>query len=298
MKQFEVLQSISKYLSRFKEQLKILNANGEFSINIHAENVLIKILNIVFDANFENTNYSEGKTYNTMDLRDKKQRIAIQVTATSNIKKVKETLQSFVKYNHYENFDKILILILTDRQEKYSQESFDKILESKFVFSQNDDIIDLTSLYVKINALNELTKMLAINELLESQFRDKLDVPKNPDIQSFDNLLNELTPLFLENKELFKKFGPNSGATVTEPLRTDLTLWYKIRREKLVPNNSVIYKLIESNLHYIPSEFENIFEKLKAHIYAFEKHCEDADFDYTQYQFPTEIEKIIFNESK
>ena len=30
-------------LSRFKEQVEILNSNGEFSINIHAENILIGI---------------------------------------------------------------------------------------------------------------------------------------------------------------------------------------------------------------------------------------------------------------
>jgi len=298
MKQFEALQSISKYLSRFKEQVKILNANGEFSINIHAENILIKILDIIFDADFENTNYTEGKTYNTMDLRDKNKRIAVQVTATSNITKVKETLQSFVKNNHYENFDKIIFLILTDRQEKYSQEALDKITDSKFVFKQNEDIIDLSTLYVKINALNTLTQILAINELLESQFKDKIDAPTTPDIQSFDDLIRHLKPLFIENKELFKKFGPNSGASVTEPLRTDLTLWYKVRREKLVPNNSFIYKLIESNFHYIHPDFKNIFDKLQAHIYAFEKHCEDTNFDYTQYQFPIEIEKIIFNGSK
>jgi hypothetical protein len=32
----EVHLEISKYLARFKEQIKILNANSEFSTNIHA----------------------------------------------------------------------------------------------------------------------------------------------------------------------------------------------------------------------------------------------------------------------
>lgn len=44
--QFELLHNISKYLSRFSEQVKILNSNSEFSINIHAENALIFIFNI------------------------------------------------------------------------------------------------------------------------------------------------------------------------------------------------------------------------------------------------------------
>ena len=87
MKQLELLHLISKYLSRFTEQVKILNKNGEFSINIHAENVLIKALNIIYNSDFENMNYVEGKNYNTIDLRDKSNQMSIQITATSSIKK-------------------------------------------------------------------------------------------------------------------------------------------------------------------------------------------------------------------
>lgn len=41
MNQQKLLFRISQLLSRFTEQVKILNSNGEFSINIHAENILI-----------------------------------------------------------------------------------------------------------------------------------------------------------------------------------------------------------------------------------------------------------------
>ena len=35
--------------------------------------------------------------------------------------------------------------------------------------------------------------------------------------------------------------------------------------------------------------------KFKNHVYAFEKHCEDPLFDYSQYLFPNEFPSIIFN---
>ena len=63
MNQQKLLFRISQLLSRFTEQVKILNSNGEFSINIHAENILINILNIIYDCNLKNINYEEGKTY-------------------------------------------------------------------------------------------------------------------------------------------------------------------------------------------------------------------------------------------
>ena len=54
MNQQKLLFRISQLLSRFTEQVKILNSNGEFSINIHAENILINILNIIYDCNLKN----------------------------------------------------------------------------------------------------------------------------------------------------------------------------------------------------------------------------------------------------
>lgn len=294
MQQHELLLSVSKYLSRFKEQIKILNANGEFSINIHAENVLISILNIIYNCNLKNTNYTEGKNYNSIDLKDEDKKISIQITSTSNIEKIKHTLRQFIKYKHLEKYEKLVILILTDRQQSYSQKSLDQIIQGKINFEQGKDIIDLTSIYVKLSAINDLKKTLVVNELLASQFRDiKDNDSKNITFSTFEKLKDFLKPLFIENGQIFKDFGPNSGAKSTEPLRWDLTLWYKARREKLVPNNSIIANIIKLNTHLISKENEDIFNDLLSHIYAFEKHCEDANFDYSSYLFPNKILKIF-----
>lgn len=293
MNQHQLLLSISKYFARFSEQIKILNANGEFSINIHAENVLIKILNIIYNCDFENVNYVEGKNYDSIDLRDKNGILAIQITATSNITKVKHTLSQFIKNKHSDNYKRLIVLILTGRQERYSQEPLDKILQKQIVFDQGKDIIDFSTLYVLLNSLNDLGKILAVKELLESQFSDVIVDSEPSPVKDFTDLLNFLHPYILENGKIFKQLGPNSGANVTEPLRWDLTIWYKARREKILPNNTVIANSIKSNMSLIPVDQIAVFEKLLNHIYAFEKHCEDANFDYSNYLFPTEILKIF-----
>lgn len=293
MNQHQLLLSISKYLARFSEQIKILNANGEFSINIHAENVLIKILNIIFNCDFENVNYVEGKNYDSIDLRDKNGMLAIQITATSKITKVKHTLTQFIKNGHSSNYKRLVILILTGRQERYSQDPLNKILQKKITFDQGKDIIDFSTLYVLLNSLNDLSKILTIKELLESQFRDIIVDSEPISIKNFTDLLNFLHPYIIENGKIFKQLGPNSGAAVTEPLRWDLTLWYNARREKILPNNISIGNLIKSNMSLIPFEQITVFEKLLNHIYAFEKHCEDANFDYSNYLFPSEILKLF-----
>lgn len=96
MNQQNILFRISQLLSRFTEQVEILNSNGEFSINVHAENILIGILNTIYECNLENVNYNENKIYPAIDLRDYENRIAIQVTSTANLEKIKHTLSESI----------------------------------------------------------------------------------------------------------------------------------------------------------------------------------------------------------
>jgi|GEM_PF-1623581 len=296
MKQQELLLSISKYFARFSEQVKILNKNGEFSINIHAENVLIGVLNDIYEVDLENVNYTEGKNYDTIDLRDKRGKLSIQVTATSGIKKIKNTLEGYVNNQHYKSFKELKILVLTGRQEKYNQAALDKITRSEFSFDSSRDIIDFSSIYVLLNKQNDLKKIFAIKEILESQFSDIASSVTPVKIDSFNKLCEILYPYFNENGMIFKNFGPNSGSDGIGELRWDLTLWYKARREKLLPNNAIISSLIRENIQIIPQDYEDVFEEFLSHSYAFEKHCEDKNFDYSAHQFPVVITKIVHDE--
>lgn len=171
MNQAIKLDRISQLLSRFKEQVKILNSNGEFSINIHAENVLISVLNIIYDCDLKNLNYEVGKTYPSIDLRDTQNKIAIQVTSTAKFKKVKDTLELFIKNEFFNEFDKLYIFIITEKQQKYDQQKIDVILNGKFIFKV-DDIIDNTDIYKELNSQNNFVKITAIWEILEEQFTD------------------------------------------------------------------------------------------------------------------------------
>lgn len=295
MNQQELLLLISKYFSRFKEQVKILNSNSEFSINIHAENVLINILNVIYGCDFENVNYSENKNYDSIDLRDKSNKMSVQVTATSGITKIKNTLEKYIENKHHEVYDEIKVLVLTGRQKKYSQDSLDAIIQDDITFKENTDIIDFSTLYVELNKQNDLSKILAVKELLEQQFSDTQTNSSIQKLDSFKELCKAIKPYLDENNNIFVNFGPNSGAKSNGPVRWDLTLWYKARREKILPNNKVISELLKINKDLIPSESSETVAKFQNHVFAFEKHCEDALFDYSQYLFPQEFPKLIMN---
>ena len=215
MNQEYKLYRISQLLSRFREQVKILNANGEFSINIHAENILINLLNKIYDCNLENVNYVEGKTYPSIDLRDKEKKIAIQVTSTGNLEKVKHTLTKFVENDLYKEFNSVYVFIITEKQKQYDQIKIDKIVDGKITFDVKN-IIDRTDLYIELNKQNKLDKINFVCDLLEMQFADN-----KPELDKWDLYckgLNEYD-LYINNYYKFldiKGFSPKINNTLVK----------------------------------------------------------------------------------
>ncbi|WPU99191.1 SMEK domain-containing protein [Mucilaginibacter sp. cycad4] len=184
----KLLVSIRDYLSRFQVQVKIATANSEYDINQHAENIIIPILNIAFEARFRNTNETDRKNAESIDLVDDQLRkIGIQVTATNSLEKVKTTLNKFLKSGYSKRVDRVLIYILTEKQRSYSQSSIDSVTKGKIKFDVNSQILDASDLYALIKHLNDVRKFQKINELLELQFSDlKIDNDFNySDYESF-----------------------------------------------------------------------------------------------------------------
>jgi len=207
--QQELLNNIVKYLGRLREQIKIYNGGSEFSINVRAENILKDILNVLFDCNLTNANYTKAKSYPSIDLIDENKKIAFQITSTSTNKKVQHTLNTFIKNNLDKDIKELYVYILTDKQKisSYNQNEFDNILDNKIVFDTAKHILDKTNLYDKINEKHDFQMISKIEDLLEKQFSDfqkkqsgnlrilhvtdlKFDISQ--DINKYNSTINEL----------------------------------------------------------------------------------------------------------
>ena len=189
MNQQLMLERIAMLFSRFSESVNILNANGEFSINTHAENALIRVLNTAFECDFENVNYSENnRHYPSIDLADRKKRIAIQITANESLNKVKDCLTKFVAHGLDKEFDKLYILMLVRKQGSYSSRAIDSV-KGGFNFSVND-IIEIKDIYLLINQINDIDIIRQLLAYLECQFGDATDDGKlrdyYADIKEYD----------------------------------------------------------------------------------------------------------------
>lgn len=165
------LNRISQLLSRFSEQVKLLNKAGKYDINTHAENVLIPILNEVYDLELENAN-KKVKNADSIDLIDKKNRTSFQVTSTSSSTKIKNTLKQFKKSKKEKDFDTLFIYNISEKQKSYSGKGFDEILDGVISFKVDEHIIDHADLYREIDLLNSQPKIETVLNILEKEFSD------------------------------------------------------------------------------------------------------------------------------
>lgn len=180
MKQVGLIQEISDLLIQFSKEVKDKGKLKLTDINILSEDVLVPIFSIVYDTNFKNLN-NEKANYPGIDLASDEhiiyggsaKNIAIQVTSSNDINKIKKTLKQYIEKEFYKKFDDIYIFILTEKQENYQKKSIEeinKIVDNKFVFNLNANVIDRINLSTKITSLTPISKIETIHKLLQDQF--------------------------------------------------------------------------------------------------------------------------------
>ena len=186
-------------MSVFVTRIKGSTSMGRTDLNKVAENILIPLLSEVYNyTNLNNLNVTEKDNYPAIDLGDEVARVAIQVTSTSDSKKIKETLRKFVEHKLYEKFDRLVIYILSERQNKYSSRSYHNIVKSKFDFDINRDVIDYQNLLNKISNF-QVDKLDRIKNVLESNF----GIAKVPFIYISEKESNRLEKVSLNLLETF-----------------------------------------------------------------------------------------------
>ena len=172
MNQEEILHRIRTLLSRFQEEVRIDNVNGEFSINIHAENVLVNVLNIAYRLDLKNVNYEEGKTFPAIDLRDEHNRIAFQISSSGTVEKVIHTLQEYAKKGLDKKFDYLYFYFLKGMSKNIRIDNA-RIVKAMGEFSKDNLIfLDHAQFYMYLNKINDLNRLIKIRDILEIQFSD------------------------------------------------------------------------------------------------------------------------------
>lgn len=239
MNRARAVNRINELLSRFVAEVKAANASGLYDLNIHAENVVIPMLNRLYGLALVNAN-SKEKNFPAVDLIDEKNRVAFQVSATADSEKIKHTLREFIRHKLYERFDLLNIYIISDKQKSYSGKGFEEIIDGEFRFDKDAHIIDYSDIAQKVSSTLETGVIEDIYNLLEREFteakieerKNKLENPEDePELeeQIFPNLLELEFPerIFIAEVSFDRK------EVIKQNRQTKNTLWWKSSQRKI-----------------------------------------------------------------
>lgn len=252
------IDRIAELFGRFRAEIENLNSLSLYDINIHSENVIIPILNKVYGLNLVNANFFEKNTA-AIDLIDVENRVVIQITSTASGEKVKHTLEQYVKAEKYKEFDTLHVYVITAKQTKYADESFNKIVGDLFNFSSKENILDYNNILQEVNSWIALPKIQDFLDLLESEFSEEKIEKRKFYVENKDTLISEvlhpnILQVYLPTKIYIGKLGIDRDEVIAKSWETDWKLKKKCSEIALVKRAIDFLKIPRVNDWYV---FEN-----------------------------------------
>ena len=108
------IDGIVYYLSVLKVSVEMHNSLNHQDINLASENFFRDFFNLVFGYHLKNINIVR-RNAQSIDLGDDDSRIAIQVTSSTGLTKVKHTHSGFVKCGLDKKYDRLIILMIGEK---------------------------------------------------------------------------------------------------------------------------------------------------------------------------------------
>jgi HEAT repeat protein len=161
---------ISQLLAVFVAQVKEYGAAQRTDINRVAESVLVPLFREVYGyLQLEDLNRTEGPNFAGIDLGDRQAKVAVQVTSTPTTAKVRHTLEQVLKRDLFQDYQRIVIYVLTEKQKSYPAETLSKLTNGRF--DAKRDILDHRDLFRAITSTGlTLEQTQTVERLLEEHF--------------------------------------------------------------------------------------------------------------------------------
>ncbi len=159
---------INRLMAILVAQVKGSSALGQSDLNKVAETVLIPLLAEVYGyRNLRNLNTVEQPDYPAIDLADDDAKVAFQITSRPDLGKVKDTLQTFTDWKLYQKYTRLIIYVLTEKQRSYSKNACERIIQDRFEFDPDRDILDYRDILKKIAGF-QIDKTRTIQGILKN----------------------------------------------------------------------------------------------------------------------------------
>ena len=206
-----LINNISKKLAIITYYIRFENSANLNSINTLLENSFKNILNIVYGYNLKNlnTNY----LYPAIDLGDEINKIAVQVTSTNDLSKIKDTLDRFKNNGFEKKYDKLKFVIIDDKKAYRPKIN----LDTEY-FSLKNDVISVFD-SVKIIKDIEIMKQKEIDKLLDEVIgKNNMDISLDVECNEVKTIINIIQTLSndSEDEEIVEESMPNPTYKINE----------------------------------------------------------------------------------
>lgn len=171
MRQQELLNEARDLLAQFVTRVKGSTAMGHTDINVISEGFLVELFKEVFQlAQLRNLN-RERKNFPGLDLADDTAGIGFQVTATPDLAKIKESLQTIVGAGLQEKYPRIRVYVITEKQASYSQAAIDAVTQGRLSFDASTDVLDYRDVLRECSSL-QLDRLERVVGILQRQLSE------------------------------------------------------------------------------------------------------------------------------
>lgn len=167
-KKQQYITAIINLLSRIPPVVEASNKPNLTDVNNFSEDFYAQILNLVYDYNLVNENEFNANAA-AIDLRDKTNKIAIQVTSTSTLNKTRKTVEKFIENNLFNEYTRLIVLNIV----KKSKHQDKKIGNKQFSIDSEKDIWDINDILRDIKYISDIDKIKRICDFLKKELQDK-----------------------------------------------------------------------------------------------------------------------------
>lgn len=157
------IDGIVYYLAILKNSVEMHNNLNHQDINLSSENFFRDFLNLAFGYQLKNINIVK-KNADAIDLGDDEARIAIQVTSSTGLSKVKHTHTNFVKGGLDSTYDRLIVLMIGEKT-AFKQDTLGE--DSSFQMSLKDDVWGMRDLVRQLDDLS-LEKLIECETYLKN----------------------------------------------------------------------------------------------------------------------------------
>ena len=230
MKHLDLLNEFRELIGQLRSEVESASAMQQYDTHKVSENVICGVLREICNFPGIRSLNAEQSDFPAIDLADDDARVAIQVTASSDIDKVKHTITTFLNNELDSQYDRLIVYVLTTKQNSYSQKALGKVLANKFAFSANEDIWDYRDVCAQAAEVTPAALQKAVTHLKsylrgvpEGLADEDIDPPLHPSENLVANMLAVYFPQDLHvaqlNQEIIQKHKKGRSSYLRDTIR-------------------------------------------------------------------------------